>query len=87
MSSDTSPASSGECGERRLSEIDAGVRASIERVPDDDIRAHLLRVGLVQKPIRCRRNIHNGPVVIERNGTTMAIGAGIAARIAVTVAD
>jgi ferrous iron transport protein A len=87
MSNGTAPPSSKEFAGTRLSEIDAGARASIERVPDDDVRAHLLRIGLVEKPIRCRRNIRNGPVVIERNGTTMAIGAGIAARIAVTVAD
>jgi len=53
-------------------------------VPDDDIRAHLLRIGLLDGPVRCRAHIANGPVVLERNGTTVAVGASVAEQVAIT---
>lgn len=69
---------------RRLSEIESSQRVCIRDIPDDDVRAHLLRVGLLDGPVRCRAHITNGPVVIERNGTTMAVGAGVAEQITIT---
>ena len=73
----------GETG-RRLSGVEANQRVRIRTVPEEDTRAHLLRIGLLDGPVRCRSRISNGPVVIERNGTTMAVGAGVAERIVVT---
>lgn len=69
---------------RRLSGVSAGQRVRIRTVPDDDVRAHLLRIGMLDGPITCRSRISNGPVIVERNGTTVALGASVADRITVS---
>ena len=82
MAADDTPA--GGTSDRRLSGIESGQSACIRDVPDDDTRAHLLRIGLLDGPVRCRTHIANGPVVIERNGTTVAVGASVAEQITIT---
>lgn len=72
---------------RRLSGVERGQKVRIRDVPDDDVRAHLLRIGMLDGPVRCRTRITKGPVVVERNGTTMAIGASVAEEIRVTLED
>lgn len=69
---------------RRLSDVEAEQFVDIDEIPDDDVRAHLLRIGLLDGPIQCRTHITNGPVVIERNGTTVAVGASVAEEISVS---
>lgn len=71
--------------DQRLSGVDSGQRVRIRDVPDDDVRAHLLRIGLLDGSIRCRTRIANGPVIVERNGTTVALGASVADRITVSL--
>lgn len=70
---------------RTLSEIDAGQAFTIRDVPDDDVRAQLLRIGLLDGQVRCRTRLRNGPVVVERNGTQLALGASVADEISVEV--
>lgn len=71
--------------ERHLSGVSDGQRLRIQEVPDGDVRAHLLRIGMLDGPVRCRTKISKGPVIIERNGTTMALGTSIADEITVTL--
>lgn len=72
---------------RRLSGVTGGEHVRIRDVPDEDVRAHLLRIGLLDGPVRCRTKISKGPVIVERNGTTMALGASVAEEITVTVEE
>ena len=61
-----------------LSTARSGEAFRITDVPDDVARAQLLRLGLLDGAVECRRRINDGPVVIERNGTQFAIGAALA---------
>jgi ferrous iron transport protein A len=62
----------------RLSDVSRGDEFRIEAVPDDQVRAQLLRLGFLDGSVRCRRRLRNGPVVVKRNGTELAIGATVA---------
>lgn len=57
---------------------------TIESIPDPDVRARLLRLGFLDGEVECYRRVRNGPVVLRRNGTTLAIGRRIADDITVT---
>lgn len=70
--------------DRQLSGVSGGERVRIRAVPDEDVRAHLLRIGMLDAPVRCRAHVSNGPVVVERNGTSVALGASVAEDIVVT---
>lgn len=72
---------------RRLSGVEGGQQLRIRDVPDEDVRAHLLRIGMLDGPVRCRTRISRGPVIVERNGTTMALGASVAEEITVTLEE
>ncbi|MFY4816405.1 FeoA domain-containing protein, partial [Haloarcula sp. AONF1] len=52
-------------------------------VPDDESRARLLRLGLLDGRVECRRRIRNGPVVVRRRGTEVALGRSLARDITV----
>ena len=52
-------------------------------VPDDESRARLLRLGLLDGRVKCRRRIRNGPVVVRRRGTEVALGRSLAQEITV----
>jgi Fe2+ transport system protein FeoA len=72
---------------RDLSTIEPGTTVEIESVPDGKTRARLLRLGFLDGPIECRRRVPNGPVVMHRNGTDLAIGKPVAEDIAVRDAE
>lgn len=58
----------------------------LEAVPDPELRAKLLRLGFLEGRVTCRHNIRNGPVVISRDGTELAIGRSIAGEISISEA-
>lgn len=64
-----------------LSTVTAGETFEIDAVADDTVRARLLRLGFLDGPADCRRHVRNGPIVVERNGTELALGASIADQI------
>lgn len=66
-----------------LADVTAGSRCCLERVPDTDLRARFLRLGFLDGPVTCRHRIRNGPVVITRDGTQLAVGRSVAADIGV----
>lgn len=66
-----------------LSTVEAGSEFQITNVPDEEVRAQLLRLGLLDGDVECRRRIPNGPVVVRRGGTQFAIGASLSDRIRV----
>lgn len=70
-----------------LSTADPGTVVEIDAIPDDTIRARLLRLGFLDGPVECRRRVRNGPVLLRRNGTDLAIGKSIADEITVTEPD
>lgn len=70
-----------------LTSLSPGVTFEIKSVPDDTTRARLLRLGFLDGPVECRRRVQNGPVIIRRNGTDLALGAPIAERITVDRLD
>lgn len=69
--------------EQRLSGVSGGERVQIRAVPDERVHAHLLRIGMLDGPVRCRTTLSRGPVVLERNGTTIALGDAVADDITV----
>ncbi|GAA0554581.1 FeoA domain-containing protein [Halorubrum ejinorense] len=52
-------------------------------VPDDESRARLLRLGLLDGRVKCHRRIRNGPVVVRRRGTEVALGRPLAREVTV----
>lgn len=64
-----------------LAEADPGESIAMREVPDGDTRAKLLRLGFLDGPIECRRQLTNGPVILRRNGTELALGAALADEI------
>jgi len=58
----------------------------LERVPDDDVRARLLRLGFLDGAVECRHRLRKGPIVLRRNGTELALGADLAREIEITFA-
>jgi|JXWS01.1.fsa_nt_gb ferrous iron transport protein A len=69
--------------DQRLSGVSGGEQVQIQAVPDERVRAHLLRIGMLDGPVRCRTTLSRGPVVLERNGTTIALGDAVADDITV----
>lgn len=69
-----------------LADTNPGEAVSLEHVPDDDVRARLLRLGFLDGDVECRHRLRKGPIVLRRNGTEMALGADLAAEIEVTPA-
>ncbi|MEF8825918.1 MAG: FeoA family protein [Halapricum sp.] len=67
-----------------LADTDPGDSVTLERVPDDNVRARLLRLGFLDGNVECRHRLRKGPVVLRRNGTELALGADLAAEIEVT---
>ncbi len=72
---------------RDLSTVEPGTTVEIESVPDGTTRARLLRLGFLDGPVECRRRVRNGPIVVHRNGTDLAIGKSVAEDIEVQDAD
>jgi Fe2+ transport system protein FeoA len=72
---------------RELSTVDPGTTFEIKSVPDGTTRARLLRLGFLDGPVECYRRVPNGPVIVRRNGTDLAIGNPIAEDIDVTDAS
>ncbi|MFB6162616.1 MAG: ferrous iron transport protein A [Halococcoides sp.] len=64
-----------------LADADAGESIEMCEVPDGDARAKLLRLGFLDGPVECRRQLTNGPVILRRNGTEMALGSALAEEI------
>jgi ferrous iron transport protein A len=58
----------------------------VDQVPDPELRAKLLRLGFLDGRVTCRHNIRNGPVVITRDGTELAIGRSLAGDIGISEA-
>jgi len=67
-----------------LADTTPGESVSLERVPDDDVRARLLRLGFLDGAVECRHRLRKGPIVLRRNGTEMALGADLAAEIEIS---
>ncbi len=68
---------------QHLEDVDAGTRFHLGTVPNVELRARLLRLGFLDGPVTCRHRIRNGPVVITRDGTDLAVGRSVAADIEV----
>ena len=71
--------------DQRLSGVSGGEQVQIQAVPDERVRAHLLRIGMLDGPVRCRTTLSRGPVVPDRNGPTLAPGDAAAADLPVAV--
>jgi Fe2+ transport system protein FeoA len=70
-----------------LAEISPDERIELAHVPDDDARARLLRLGFLDGRVECHRQIPEGPVVLRRHGTEIALGRALAREIGVDRPD
>jgi ferrous iron transport protein A len=66
-----------------LSTVETGADFEIEAVGDGTTRARLLRLGFLDGAVECRHRVRNGPVIIRRNGTELAVGRPVAQGIEV----
>lgn len=66
-----------------LSTVAAGTAFEIEAVGDGTTRARLLRLGFLDGAVECRHRVRNGPVIVRRNGTELAVGRPVAEGIEV----
>lgn len=66
-----------------LTHVETGDRFEILVVPDGEVRAQLLRIGFLDGIVECRTKLRNGPVVLEAEGTQIALGASVAETIRV----
>lgn len=66
-----------------LDDVSAGRRCRLVMVPDEQLRAKLLRLGFLDGPVTCRHRLRKGPVVISRQGTDLAVGRPLAKDIEV----
>jgi len=67
-----------------LADTTPGETVVVEHVPDDGVRARLLRLGFLDGAVECRHRLRKGPIVLRRNGTELALGADLAREIEVT---
>jgi Fe2+ transport system protein FeoA len=68
-----------------LSEVPAGRRVRIERIGDQEARAYLLRLGVVEgSVVECVQRTSRGPVVLRKSGLEVSVGYGIARTIVVS---
>ena len=70
-----------------LAAITPGRRIELVEVPDDDVRARLLRLGFLDDRVECHQQVRNGPVVLRCHGTEIALGRALALEIAVERPD
>lgn len=67
-----------------LSTVDQGATFQIEAVTDGTTRARLLRLGFLGGQVTCKHRVRNGPMIIRRNGTDLAVGQSVTRGITVT---
>lgn len=67
-----------------LADTAPGETVALDRVPDENVRARLLRLGFLDGDVECRQRLRKGPIVLRHNGTELALGADLAAEIEVT---
>lgn len=70
-----------------LADISPEQWVELVAVPDDELRARLLRLGFLDGRVKCRLQIRNGPVVVCRHGTAIAVGRALARKISVERTD
>lgn len=66
-----------------LADVEVGDRFEIREVPDGTVRAQLLRIGFLDGVVECTNRIRNGPVVLEADGTQIALGASVVVDISI----
>ncbi|MFB6093485.1 MAG: ferrous iron transport protein A [Halanaeroarchaeum sp.] len=70
-----------------LHDVSKGETFHIDEVGDDEVRAQLQRMGFLDGAVECRQHLADGPVVISRRGTDLALGAPVAESVEITVTD
>lgn len=67
-----------------ISDLKSGQTATVIDIPLDDLRAQLLRFGIIPgSRICCSTNIPFGPVVLKFGGQEIALGRQLARQITV----
>jgi ferrous iron transport protein A len=69
-----------------LADIPPDETVELVDVPDD-ARARLLRLGFLDGCVECRRQIPDGPVIVRRRGSELALGRTLARNVAVERTD
>ncbi|MFB6150245.1 MAG: FeoA domain-containing protein [Haloarculaceae archaeon] len=67
----------------KLADVQSEDAVELVDVPEGDTRARLLRLGLLDGAVECRHKVRNGPVIVRRNGTELALGRALADEIEV----
>ena len=67
-----------------ISDLKSGQSATIYEIPQEDLRAQLLRFGIISgSRVCCSTNIPFGPVVLKFGGQEIAFGRQLARQITV----
>lgn len=68
----------------KLSDIKAGDTIEVTSLPDPDVRAQAIRLGIYEGAIiKCSEKIHKGPVILQNRLQEIAIGHSLAEKITV----
>ncbi len=71
-----------------LDKVKRGQKVEICRIPDDLVRAQAIRFGVCEgSVVTCLEKLPAGPVIISKGHQELAIGRGLACKIAVKEAS
>jgi Fe2+ transport system protein FeoA len=71
-----------------LSDVPSGRRVRIDQVVDDKVRAHLLRLGIVEGcRVECVHGTAGGAVVIRKSNLELSLGHRVARGILVSLEE
>lgn len=69
-----------------LSEVKSGDRIKVTSLPDPQVRAQAIRLGIYEgAEVRCSEKINKGPVILQNRLQEIAIGHNLATKIMVSV--
>lgn len=71
-----------------LDKVKRGQKVEICRIPDDQVRAQAIRIGVSEGTVViCKEKLPAGPIVISKGYQELAVGRGLARKIAVKEAS
>ena len=71
-----------------LSEVRPGEKFKIDFIPEEKIRAQILRFGISDgSEVICEEKVPGGPIIIKKNFQEIALGRKLAQSISITLKE